>query len=353
MFNGKSVLITGGTGSFGKAFVQRLIQSYSPKKVVIYSRDELKQYEMAKVYSPDRYPCLRYFLGDVRDSVRLNRALRGIDYVVHAAALKHVSAAEYNPFEFIKTNILGSENLIDGCIERGVKRVIALSTDKAASPINLYGASKLCAEKLFVSGNSMAGNLGTLFGIVRYGNVVGSRGSVIPLFLNKKNDGVIPVTDMRMTRFWITLEKAIDLVIHAFSETQGGEIFVPKIPSMRIADLAEALAPECKVEVIGIKPGEKLHECMIGVDDSPFTLEYDNHYTILPAIHNWHRDRPKNGRPVPTGFSYTSENNAQWLTKNQLLEDLEHYELVGAELTRKSALRSVKSKAQEVVEENF
>jgi UDP-N-acetylglucosamine 4,6-dehydratase (inverting) len=335
MFDDSSILITGGTGSFGKRFVKRLFDQFSPRKVIIYSRDELKQFEMAKVFSEKEFPAIRYFIGDVRDKERLYRALKGgVDYVVHAAALKHVPAAEYNPFEFIKTNVLGAENLINAAIDCGVKKVIALSTDKAANPINLYGATKLCSDKLFVAGNSYSGRAGTRFAVVRYGNVVGSRGSVIPFFLTQRATGVLPITDERMTRFWITLDQGVDLVLKAFADTQGGEIFVPKIPSMKMVDLAKALAPECKTKIIGIRPGEKLHECMIGVDDSPYTYDYGTYYAIQPAIHNWHReeDRVRHGRKVAEDFHFSSDNNSDWLGTNDLLEMLKPYKLSGAEL---------------------
>lgn len=338
MFNGKSILITGGTGSFGKFFVRRMLRSFRPKRLIIYSRDELKQYEMAKVFPEEKYPCMRYFLGDVRDAQRLLRALSGVDIVLHAAALKHVPAAEYNPFEFVKTNVLGAQNLIDACIERGVEKVIALSTDKASNPINLYGSTKLCSDKLFVAGNSYAGSspTSTRFAVVRYGNVVGSRGSVIPFFLKAKKSGVVPITDVRMTRFWITLDKACDLVMTALQRTLGGEIYVPKIPSMRITDLAEAVAEGCELKIVGIRPGEKLHESMISEDDSPYTVEYDDFFAINPAIHNWYRDpdRQVGGKPVLEGFKYTSDVNTWWLTKQDLHRILENYRVVGPELVR-------------------
>jgi UDP-N-acetylglucosamine 4,6-dehydratase/5-epimerase len=336
MLNGKNILITGGTGSFGKRFVRRLLSNYKLNKVIIYSRDELKQYEMAKHFPTNKYPCMRYFLGDVRDAQRLDRALVGVDYVIHAAALKHVPAAEYNPFEFIKTNVIGAQNIIEACIGHGIKKVIALSTDKASNPINLYGATKLCSDKLFVSGNSYSGDSGTKFSVVRYGNVLGSRGSVIPFFLNIKKTGVIPITDPRMTRFWISLDQGIDLVLSAFEKMQGGEIFVPKIPSMKLIDLASVIAPECEIKNVGIRPGEKLHECMIGEDDSQYTFEYENHYEIQPAIHDWYLDpqRTKGGTRMPEGFRYSSDTNKHWLSKEDLLSVLEGYVLKDTELVK-------------------
>ncbi|HYI07941.1 MAG TPA: UDP-N-acetylglucosamine 4,6-dehydratase (inverting) [Thermoanaerobaculia bacterium] len=337
MFNGKSILVTGGTGSFGKRFIRRVLAESSPERVIVYSRDELKQYELSQLFPEAEFPSLRYFLGDVRDRNRLARALTGVDIVIHAAALKHVTAAEYNPFEFVKTNVMGAENLIDTCIDAGVEKVVALSTDKASNPINLYGATKLCSDKLFVAGNSYAGRSKTRFSVVRYGNVMGSRGSVIPFFLSCRSKGVLPITDDRMTRFWITLDQGIELVMAALEQMQGGEIFVPKIPSMKVVDLAAALAPECRLEMIGIRPGEKLHECMITEDDAPHTLEHPGHYVVLPAIHNWYLDpkRHQGGKPVPPGFRYSSELNTQWLSGDELMQILSGYELRGAELVRK------------------
>jgi len=268
MLNEKSILITGGTGSFGKKCTEMILKSYKPKRLIIFSRDELKQFEMAQVFSEDEYPCMRYFIGDVRDKERLYRAFRDVDYVIHAAALKQVPAAEYNPFEAVKTNILGAENIINVAIDQNVKRVIALSTDKAANPINLYGATKLCSDKLFIAGNSYVGEDNTRFCVVRYGNVVGSRGSVIPFFLQRKETGVLPITDSRMTRFWITLKQGVSFVLDCLERMVGGELFVPKIPSMNIMDLAKAIAPECKTEIVGIRPGEKLHEVMVSKDDA-------------------------------------------------------------------------------------
>ncbi|MGZ5915431.1 MAG: UDP-N-acetylglucosamine 4,6-dehydratase (inverting) [Hyphomicrobium sp.] len=337
VIDNKVVLVTGGTGSFGKRFIQRLLTRHRPSKVIIYSRDELKQHEMAKTFSPERFPNLRYFLGDVRDQDRLMRAFNGVDVVIHAAALKHVPAAEYNPFEFIKTNVIGAQNIIEAAIERGVTSVVALSTDKASNPINLYGATKLCSDKLFVAGNSYSGAKGPRFSVVRYGNVMGSRGSVIPFFMKEREKGVLPITDERMTRFWITLDQGVDLVFTALNEMQGGEIFVPKIPSMKVTELVKAIAPECKVKVVGIRPGEKLHECMIGEDDSPYTYEFKDHYVIEPAISGWTRNTTalKGAKRVADGFRYSSENNTQWLSDKQLLEVLSHYDLKDAELVRK------------------
>ncbi len=318
MFENSSILITGGTGSFGHTFVPMLLEKYNPRKVIIFSRDEMKQWEMAKQFAGDHR--VRFFIGDVRDRDRLYRALDGVDYVVHAAATKIVPTAEYNPFECIKTNINGAMNLIDACIDKGVKRVVALSTDKASSPINLYGATKLASDKLFVSGNSYAGGHETRFAVVRYGNVMGSRGSVIPFFMSVRDQGVLPITDERMTRFMISLEEGVELVWHAFEDMEGGEIYVKKIPSMKVTDLARVVAPDARHEIIGIRPGEKLHEQMIGAEDSHYTYEYPEHFKILPAIHNWSADanRIKDGKRVPEGFVYSSDNNAEWMTEDQL-----------------------------------
>lgn len=314
----KTILITGGTGSFGKTFVPMTLEKYSPKKIIIFSRDEMKQWEMAKLFQGDDR--VRFFIGDVRDKERLYRALGDVDYVVHAAATKIVPTAEYNPFECVKTNVLGAMNLIDTCIDKGVKRVVALSTDKASSPINLYGATKLASDKLFVAGNSYSGGHETRFGVVRYGNVMGSRGSVIPFFKSIRNTGVLPITDDRMTRFMISLEQGVELVWHAFEDMVGGEIYVKKIPSMRVTDLASVVAPECKQKVVGIRPGEKLHEQMIGAEDAYYTYEYPEHYKILPAIHSWDSDinRIKDGHKVPEGFVYSSDNNPEWMTNEAL-----------------------------------
>ena len=318
MFRGSTILITGGTGSFGNMFVSMTLARYKPKKVIIFSRDEMKQWDMAKKFEGDER--VRFFIGDVRDRERLYRALVGVDYVVHAAATKIVPTAEYNPFECVKTNINGAMNLIDACIDKGVKRVVALSTDKASSPINLYGATKLASDKLFVSGNAYSGEHGTQFAIVRYGNVMGSRGSVIPFFKSIRDKGELPITDTRMTRFMISLEQGVELVWHAFEDMEGGEIYVKKIPSMKVTDLARVLAPEAKQKIVGIRPGEKIHEQMIGEEDAHFTYEYPEHFKILPQINGWDVDpkRIKNGNRVPDGFVYSSGNNADWMTDDQL-----------------------------------
>ena len=318
MLSNASILITGGTGSFGNTFVPMTLEKHNPKKIIIYSRDEMKQWEMAKKFQGDSR--VRFFIGDVRDKDRLYRALDGVNYVVHAAATKIVPTAEYNPFECVKTNINGAMNLIDACIDKGVKRVVALSTDKASSPINLYGATKLASDKLFVAGNSYSGSHDTHFAVVRYGNFMGSRGSVIPFFLSIKESGVLPITDERMTRFMISLEQGVELVWHAFDDMVGGEIYVKKIPSMKMTDLARAVAPEAKLELVGIRPGEKLHEQMIAVEESFFTYEYADYYKILPAIHNWDtcKMRIKDGARVADEFSYTSNNNPYWMTIPEL-----------------------------------
>ena len=318
MLDNASILITGGTGSFGNTFVPMTLAKYNPKKIVIFSRDEMKQWEMQKKFGDDER--VRFFIGDVRDRDRLYRALDGIDYVVHAAATKIVPTAEYNPFECVKTNINGAMNLIDACIDKGVKRVVALSTDKASSPINLYGATKLASDKLFVAGNSYAGGHETRFAVVRYGNVMGSRGSVIPFFLSIKDKGLLPITDERMTRFMITLEQGVELVWHSFNDMIGGEIYVKKIPSMKIIDLAKAVAPQAQLEFIGIRPGEKLHEQMISEEDAFYTYEYADHFKILPAINGWSNSkaRIKDGVKVPEGFSYTSNNNPEWMSCAEL-----------------------------------
>ncbi|QFY62027.1 UDP-N-acetylglucosamine 4,6-dehydratase (inverting) [Rhizobium grahamii] len=318
MFENQSILVTGGTGSFGNKFVPMTLEKYNPKRLVIFSRDEMKQWEMAKLFGDD--PRVRFFIGDVRDRERLYRALDNIDCVVHAAATKIVPTAEYNPFECVKTNVIGAMNLIDACIDRGVKRVVALSTDKASSPVNLYGATKLASDKLFVAGNSYSGSHDTRFAVVRYGNVMGSRGSVIPFFQSIRDKGTLPVTDDRMTRFMITLEQGVELVWHAFEDMAGGEIYVKKIPSMNIMDIAASVAPEAKTEIVGIRPGEKLHEQMIGTEDALYTYEYDEHYKILPAIHDWSKDpfRIKDGVRVPDGFTYCSDNNKDWMSREEL-----------------------------------
>jgi UDP-N-acetylglucosamine 4,6-dehydratase len=318
MLRDSNILVTGGTGSFGNTFVPMTLAEYNPKKIIIFSRDEMKQWEMAKRFQGDGR--VRFFIGDVRDKERLYRALDGVDYVVHAAATKIVPTAEYNPFECIKTNVNGAMNLIDACIDKGVKGVVALSTDKASSPINLYGATKLTSDKLFVAGNAYSGEHGTRFSVVRYGNVMGSRGSVIPFFLSIRDKGVLPITDERMTRFMISLEQGVELVWHAFEDMVGGEIYVKKIPSMKVTDLARVVAPECKQEVVGIRPGEKLREQMIGSEDSYYTFEYPEHFKILPTINNWgfSPERIKVGKKVPEGFVYASDNNSEWMTDAQL-----------------------------------
>jgi len=324
MLANTSILITGGTGSFGHTFVPMTLETFNPKKLIIFSRDEMKQWEMAKLYGDD--PRVRFFIGDVRDKERLHRALNGVDYVVHAAATKIVPTAEYNPFECVKTNINGAMNLIDACIDQGVKRVVALSTDKASSPANLYGATKLASDKLFVAGNAYAGCHQTCFSVVRYGNVMGSRGSVIPFFLSLASSGKLPITDTRMTRFMITLEQGVELVWHAFEDMVGGEIYVKKIPSMNITDIAKSVAPEAEQEIIGIRPGEKLHEQMISPEDAHYTYEYPDHYKILPAIHDWCSDtlRIKDGVKVAEGFSYESDNNEHWMRIEELRQWIDH-----------------------------
>jgi UDP-N-acetylglucosamine 4,6-dehydratase len=321
MINNANVLITGGTGSFGKKFVEIALRDYQPNKLIIFSRDELKQYEMAQQFPVSRYPSIRFFIGDVRDRERLYRAFDSVDVIVHAAALKQVPASEYNPLEAIKTNVLGAANVIEAAIDRNVKKVIALSTDKAANPINLYGATKLCSDKLFVAANSYSGYHGTRFGVVRYGNVVGSRGSVIPFFIKMREKGVLPITDARMTRFWITLEQGVQFVLKSLERMKGGEIFVPKIPSMNILDLAKAIGPECRTEVVGIRPGEKLHEVMVPEDDAHHTAEYDDYFAILPAFQDWDQQAYLNangGRLCPDGFRYSSDTNARWLSVDEL-----------------------------------
>jgi len=318
MLTNKSILITGGTGSFGNAFIPMTLEKFNPKQIVIYSRDEMKQWEMAQKFEGD--PRVKFVIGDVRDKEHLSRTLNGIDYVVHAAATKIVPTAEYNPFECVKTNINGATNLIDACIDRGVKGVVALSTDKASNPINLYGATKLASDKLFVAGNAYASNHETRFSVVRYGNVMGSRGSVIPFFIKLKKSGELPITDPNMTRFMISLEEGVELVWHAFNDMQGGEIYVKKIPSMNILDIASAVSKEASHRIIGIRPGEKIHEQMIGLEDADHTYEYDNHYKILPAIYKWSSDpeRIKEGRKVSPDFVYSSDNNSQWMTDLEL-----------------------------------
>ena len=321
MLNNKTILITGGTGSFGKKMVQIILKEYKPEKLIIFSRDELKQFEMSQRWSTKKYPCIRYFLGDVRDKERLSRAFHGVDYVIHAAALKQVPAAEYNPEEFIKTNILGGMNVIDAALINKVRKVVALSTDKACNPINLYGATKLCADKLFVAANIYGGHDKTIFSVVRYGNVVGSRGSVVPFFKERAKTGILPITDSRMTRFWITLDQSVHFVLRVLDLASGGEIFVPKIPSMHIVELAKAIAPECTQEVVGIRPGEKIHEILIGEDEGRNAIEYDECYVIKQAPVDVNTIRDCN--LCPEGFSYTSDNNSQKISIEELHRVLE------------------------------
>jgi len=323
MLKNSSILITGGTGSFGHTFVPMTLKKYNPKKIVIFSRDEMKQWEMAKLFKDE--PRIRFMIGDVRDKDRLKRALDGIDYVIHAAATKIVPTAEYDPFECVKTNVIGSMNLIDACIDKNVKRIVALSTDKASSPANLYGATKLTSDRLFVSGNAYTGSHNTNFSVVRYGNVMGSRGSVIPFFKSISKDGVLPITDKRMTRFMITLEEGVELVWHAFHDMKGGEIYVKKIPSMKITDIALAVDDKAKHEEVGIRPGEKLHEQMIGIEDALYTYEYPDHFKILPSINAWSNDpeRVGNGIKVDPDFTYCSDNNKEWMEISQLKEWIE------------------------------
>jgi len=314
---GSSILVTGGTGSFGKAFVRHVLDNYDPRRLVILSRDELKQYDARRLFDDD--PRLRWFIGDVRDQPRLRRAMHGVDYVVHAAALKQVDTAEYNPFEFIRTNVEGSQNVVEAAIDSGVKKVVALSTDKASSPINLYGATKLCADRLFVSGNHYAAAYETRFSVVRYGNVLGSRGSVVPLFKKLAAEGAsLPITDKRMTRFWITLPQAVQFVVDSFDMMTGGELYVPRIPSMRMVDLAEAVSPGAAMHEIGIRPGEKLHEEMIAADDSRRTLRLGDRYVVMPYVAGWGYKPPVDGVGVPDGFAYRSDSNELWLSIEQL-----------------------------------
>ncbi|TAL23980.1 MAG: UDP-N-acetylglucosamine 4,6-dehydratase (inverting) [Nitrospirae bacterium] len=317
MLNGKTILITGGTGSFGKKCTDIILKNYAPKKLIIFSRDELKQFEMSQRWNEKKYSCIRYFLGDIRDKERLIRAFHGVDYVIHAAALKQVPAAEYNPAEFIKTNILGAMNIIDAALQNNVKRVIALSTDKACNPINLYGATKLCSDKLFIAANAYRGfDSDTIFSVVRYGNVVGSRGSVVPFFKERAKTGELPITDPRMTRFWITLDQAVHFVLKILELAKGAEIFVPKIPSMKITDLATAIAPECSHKIVGIRPGEKIHETLIGEDEGRNTLEYNECFVIRQHL----SDKAVNngGKICSEGFHYTSDNNPQHITVEEL-----------------------------------
>lgn len=327
MLNGKTILVTGGTGSFGKMFINTILKEYQPKKVIIYSRDEFKQWQMSedmKEYSN----ILRFFIGDVRDEERLKRAFQGVDYVIHAAAMKQVPACEYNPIEAVKTNITGAVNVINSALNVGVKKVVALSTDKSVNPVNLYGATKMVSDKLFVAANSYSGKNGTIFAVVRYGNVAGSRGSVIPFFKKKiaEGDHILPITDYRMTRFWIDLHQGVDLVLKALDEARGGEIFISKIPSFKITDLAKAMLPECEMPEVGIREGEKLHEVMINKQDAPNTLEFENHFIIYPQIHweNQNRYKIENGKRVPDEFEYSSGTNTQWLSTEELRERLKN-----------------------------
>ena len=323
MLNGKSLLITGGTGSLGVALTKTILELYPKiKRLIIFSRDEQKQYNMAQLFPPAKHPSLRYFIGDIRDINRLKRALHKVDYVIHAAAMKHVPVAEYNPMECIKTNVLGAENLINACLETGVKKVVALSTDKAAAPINLYGATKLTSDKLFIAANNIKGKNDIIFSVVRYGNVMGSNGSVIPFFMKKKSEGVLPITDPEMTRFNILLKEGVNMVLHALGEAWGGEIFVPKIPSYKIIDLAKAIGPDCKLQVIGIRPGEKIHEEMITSSDSFTTYDTGDYYVILPQRPNWNLDlfiEKHNANKVQKGFTYNSGTNDEFLSVNQLV----------------------------------
>lgn len=323
MLSGSTILVTGGTGSFGHKFVPMTLEKYNPKKLIIFSRDEMKQWEMAKKFEGDSR--VRFFLGDVRDRERVYRALDGVDYVIHAAATKIVPTAEYNPFECVKTNVIGAMNLIDACIDKNVKSVVALSTDKASSPVNLYGATKLTSDKLFVAGNSYAGGHETRFAVVRYGNVMGSRGSVIPFFLSRKSESTLPITHPDMTRFMISLEQGVELVWHALDDMEGGEVYVKKIPSMKMTELASAIAPQAKQTIVGVRPGEKIHEQMIGVEDAPHTYEYPGHFKILPAINSWDKDanRIKDGTLVSDDFQYSSETNTEWMAPQQLQQWVE------------------------------
>jgi UDP-N-acetylglucosamine 4,6-dehydratase/5-epimerase len=335
MLDNRSLLITGGTGSFGKAFVKTILDRYPGiRRLVIYSRDELKQYEMAQIYNSGVHPGIRYFIGDVRDAGRLRRACEGVDIVIHAAALKQVPAAEYNPFEFINTNILGAQNLVEACLDAGVKNVVALSTDKAAAPINLYGATKLCSDKLFTAANNIKGSRDIRFSVVRYGNVLGSRGSVVPFFLEQRKSGVLPITDPQMTRFSISLQDGVDMVLWALENSLGGEIFVPKIPSYRISDVAEAIGPNCEHRVVGIRPGEKIHEEMITASDSFTTVDLGRYFAILPASGDHSVDsycKTNRGRPVPESYAYNSGSNVQFLTVAEIRELIREH--VDAEFT--------------------
>ncbi len=331
MLENSTILVTGGTGSFGNSFIPMTLKHFNPKKIIVLSRDEMKQWEMEKKFNGDSR--VRFFIGDIRDRDRLYRALDGVDYVIHAAATKIVPTAEYNPFECVKTNVIGAMNLIDACIDKGVKRVVALSTDKASSPVNLYGATKLASDKLFIAGNAYSGEHGCQFAVVRYGNVMGSRGSVIPFFMSIRDKGVLPITDARMTRFMITLDQGVNLVWHALNDMIGGEIYVKKIPSMQIGDIARAIAPNAEQKIVGIRPGEKLHEQMIGIEDAPFTYEYDDHFKILPSINDWSlsKERIKNGILVPDDFTYSSETNPVWMSREELSDWIVlNKEMIGA-----------------------
>ena len=314
-WRGRSVLVTGGTGSFGSRFVERMVSTYHPRRLVVFSRDELKQSQLAARVQD---PSLRFFIGDVRDRDRLQRAMHGVDVVIHAAALKQVPACEYNPFEAVKTNVLGANNVIEAAIDQGVERVVALSTDKAVNPVNVYGATKLCAEKMFVQGNSYAGGLKTRMAVVRYGNVVGSRGSVIPLFLDQRDGGELTITDERMTRFWLTLDEGVDFVVRAVERMQGGEIFVPKIPSMRVIDLARAIAPDASLKVVGVRPGEKLHEVLLSSDESRHSVDVDGMYVVQPVYAGWSYTTPVGAKALPPDFAFTSDANTAWCSAEEL-----------------------------------
>jgi len=345
LLNDSTILITGGTGSFGKKCVQTILSRYTPKKLIIFSRDELKQFEMSQVFSQEEYPCLRYFIGDVRDKERLHRAFHDVDYVIHAAALKQVPSCEYNPFEAIKTNVIGAENIINVAIDQGVKKVIALSTDKAANPINLYGATKLCADKLFIAANTYSSLDNTRFANVRYGNVFGSRGSVIPFFLEERKNGVLPITDERMTRFWITLQQGVNFVLSSLERMKGGELFIPKIPSMKIVDLAKAIGPDCELKIVGIRPGEKIHEVLLPREESRNALEFDDGYIVQPDLKFFNYESWSDGKEVPEGFEYNSGSNTQWLSAEELrkmIEELYPEEPVGIDSTYKRPEKDAK-----------
>jgi UDP-N-acetylglucosamine 4,6-dehydratase/5-epimerase len=327
--NGKSLLVTGGTGSFGKKFIETILKKYPDiRRLIIFSRDELKQFEMSQTFPTEKYKAIRYFLGDVRDKDRLRRAFEGVDVIVHAAALKQVPAAEYNPMEFIKTNVLGAENIIEAALDTGVKRIVALSTDKAAAPINLYGATKLCSDKLFLAANNIRGSKDIRFSVVRYGNVIGSRGSVVPFFLNQRKNGVLPITHEGMTRFNISLEQGVDLVLYALENMWGGELYVPKLPSFRVTELAEAVAPDCERKLVGVRPGEKIHEEMITETDSLNTAELDKYYVIMPSNPSWNVEdwlKNFNGKRVPEGFKYNSGTNTWWLSVEELRQEIRQH----------------------------